>query len=202
MVERILEEKNASTAAAKELLSLRVNAGSASVASNSGNNNNASGSGDSGVGGSNVSCSNTDNSCSQSQSGECWISTFFYHSFLSSLSFALHIPLSLCRYVAGFRQLYSLLVTLCKLCALKLCSCLRQKARIKETLKERGSEKGGEREGSSSLYPCGLLARLCVFSVLPIRFAFLLRLSVSIEHTQCVFRKCSRIIPLASVCAW
>lgn len=71
MVERILEEKNASTAAAKELLSLRVNAGSASVASNSGNNNNASGSGDSGVGGSNVSCSNTDNSCSQSQSGEC-----------------------------------------------------------------------------------------------------------------------------------
>lgn len=73
MVERILEEKNASTAAAKEFGSLRLNAGSASGASNSGsgNNNNASGSGDSGVGGSNVSCSNTDNSCSQSQSGEC-----------------------------------------------------------------------------------------------------------------------------------
>lgn len=69
MVERILEEKNASTAAAKEFGSLRLNAGSASGASNSGsgggNNNNASGSGDSGVGGSN------NNSCSQSQSGEC-----------------------------------------------------------------------------------------------------------------------------------
>lgn len=63
MVERILEEKNASTAAAKEFGSLRLNAGSAS-GSGGGNNNNASGSGDSGVGGSN------NNSCSQSQSGE------------------------------------------------------------------------------------------------------------------------------------
>lgn len=102
MVERILEEKNASTAAAKEFGSLRHNAGSASGASNSGgsgggNNNTASGSGDSGVGGSN------NNSCSQSQSGECWISTFFLScSFLSSLFRSPYFPL-----FTGFRLLYS-----------------------------------------------------------------------------------------------
>ncbi|XP_034115944.2 LOW QUALITY PROTEIN: probable serine/threonine-protein kinase kinX [Drosophila albomicans] len=59
MVERILEEQNASTAATAAA-KLRRNAGNANCT-----NNNASGSGDSGVGGSNVSCSN---SCSQSQS--------------------------------------------------------------------------------------------------------------------------------------
>lgn len=76
MVERILEEKNTSTAAAKEFASLRRNTGCGSSSSSA--NNNASGSADSGVGGSNVSCSNTDNSCSQSQSGECSISSYFF----------------------------------------------------------------------------------------------------------------------------
>ncbi|KAM8704363.1 hypothetical protein ACLKA7_008897 [Drosophila subpalustris] len=63
MVERILEEKNSSTAGEKEFGPMGPNAGGGGSS-----NNNASGSADSGVGGSNVSCSNTDNSCSRSQS--------------------------------------------------------------------------------------------------------------------------------------
>lgn len=95
MVLRILEEENASTAAAMEFASLRRNAGSGSVSS--ANNNNTSGSADSGVGGSNVSCSNTDNSCSQSQSGECWISSFFF-----LLLFQLHFYNSFALTLFGF----------------------------------------------------------------------------------------------------
>lgn len=224
MVERILEEKNASTAAAKEFGSLRLNAGSASGASNSGgsggsggNNNTASGSGDSGVGGSN------NNSCSQSQSGECWISTFFlYRSFLSTLFRSPYFPLT------GFCLLYSFHCMQSATCPTVQAVCIEtlqlpstaesthKKRRRKEIEYERWreSEKRGHifkctlRFPSSSLY---LVLRLCVSTALPsLSSAFLLCLAapIAVYWAQCFFRKGSRIIylrcncTLVPLCVW
>lgn len=103
---------------------------------------------------------------------------------LSSLAFACYIRFIACK---------ALLVPLCKLCALKLCSCLRQqKARTKRDGEKRQNNRCGERESekrghifkctlrfpSSSLY---LVLRLCVSTALPsLSSAFLLCLAVPI----------------------
>lgn len=107
---------------------------------------------------------------------------FFFLAPFFALSFALPISLSSLAFACYIRFIAckALLVPLCKLCALKLCSCLRQqKARTKRDREKRQNKRGRERESekrghilkctllrgpSSSLY---LLLCLCVSSVLP-----------------------------------
>lgn len=225
MVERILEEKNASTAAAKEFGSLRLNAGGASGASNSGgsggNNNTASGSGDSGVGGSN------NNSCSQSQSGECWISTFFSLPLLSFVFISLSLfPslhwLSLVIFVSLHAKRY---LSHCASCvhwnfaaAFDSRKHAQKETEKRDRIKEMESERA--RNGDTFLnahcgsllhpftlcYACASLLRF-LLSLLLFFFALLFLLP-SIGLSVFFFRKGSRIIhlyctrTLVPLCVW
>lgn len=85
---------------------------------------------------------------------------------LSSLAFASYIRFIACK---------ALLVPLCKLCALKLCSCLRQrKARTKRDREKRQNKRGRERERGTGTHFKMHIAAGPFF--IPLPFAMLVRL--------------------------
>lgn len=142
--------------------------------------------------------------------------TPFFPLYLSlSLFFSLSLFMAFASYI-GLIACKALLVPLCKLYALKLCSCLRQKARIKRDIKK--SEREGELEkgtnfekqsarGPSSLYLASCLLA-CVFSLcvssslLRCFFAFPFLLGTHCVFFGNVLELSHCCTALASVCVW